>query len=122
MTFKPSIWYPIAVVASVINLVSIAFATGQSPPMHAMTHAGLAVAFGLWAQRLRHVRWQNAIDAPSAPPEVLEGLEDEVSLLREELSEMQERLDFTERLLAQHPERGRAGPSPARGSDRVSDA
>ena len=53
MTFKPAIWSPIAVVLSVINLVAVGFAAGQPQPWHAAGHAALALAFGLWAQRLR---------------------------------------------------------------------
>jgi predicted nucleic acid-binding Zn-ribbon protein len=40
----------------------------------------------------------------------LEALEAEVSRLRQEVSEMQERLDFAERLLAQRPDPRRMGP------------
>ncbi len=40
----------------------------------------------------------------------LQALEAEVSTLRQELSETQERLDFAERLLAQGPEARRVGP------------
>src|SRR2546422_380015 len=50
MTFKPAIWYPIAVVLSVFNLVSVAIV---AEPWHATIHAVLALGFGLWAQRLR---------------------------------------------------------------------
>src|SRR5437016_4143341 len=49
MTFKPVTWYPIAIVLSVANVIGVGFATGA---LHSMTHATLAVAFGLWAQRL----------------------------------------------------------------------
>ena len=42
--------------------------------------------------------------------EALEGLEVEVGQLRQELTEAQERLDFTERLLAQGPEARRVSP------------
>ncbi len=42
--------------------------------------------------------------------EALEALEAEVSKLRQELSEAQERLDFAERLLAQGPEARRVDP------------
>jgi predicted nucleic acid-binding Zn-ribbon protein len=42
----------------------------------------------------------------------LEALEDDVSKLRQELNETQERLDFAERLLAQGREAGRVGPRP----------
>jgi hypothetical protein len=108
MTFKPAIWYPIAVVLSVVNLFAAGLAARAAESWHAATHAALAVAFGLWAQRLR------------PPPGVaggggelearLEALEFEVGGLRQELSEAQERLDFAERLLAQGQESRRVGP------------
>ncbi len=104
MTFKPAIWYPIAVVLSVINLLGAGFAVGQAQPWHAAIHAALALAFGLWAQRLRQGPGGSELQAR------LEALEVEVSELRRELSETQERLDFAERLLAQGPETRRVGP------------
>ena len=106
MTFKSAIWYPIAVVLSVINLVAAGFAVGQAEPSHAALHAALALAFGLWAQRLRQA--PRVSDLPAR----LEALEFEVSEIRQELSETQERLDFAERLLAQRPDARRLGPEP----------
>jgi len=107
MTFKPAIWYPIAVVLSVINLVGAGFAAGQAEPGHATIHAALALAFGLWAQRLRQRPGGSELPAGL---EALDALEAEVSKLRQELSETQERLDFAERVLAQGPEARRVGP------------
>ncbi|MEP6574094.1 MAG: hypothetical protein ABJD11_15450 [Gemmatimonadota bacterium] len=104
MTFKPSTWQPIAVALSVINLVATGLAAGAAEPWHAAAHATLALAFGLWAQRLGQ---------GSAVPEfsaALESLEIEVSKLRAELTETQERLDFAERVLAQRPEPIRVKP------------
>ncbi len=98
MTFKRTIWYPIAVVLSVLNLAGAGFAVGQAEPSHAALHVALALAFGLWARRLR----QGPVG--SELPARLEALEAEVSTLRQDLSETQERLDFTERLLAQGAE------------------
>ena len=105
MTFKPALWYPIAVVLAALNLIGAGFAAGSAEPMHAAAHVALAVAFGLWARRLRDGPGSNALEA----------LEFEVSNLRRELGETQERLDFAERLLA-GPERaewarGARGPS-----------
>ena len=101
MTFKPTIWYPIAGVLVAINLLGAGFAAGSAEPWHATVHAALALAFGLWARRLRQgpgeSELQNRLEA-------LEALELEVSNLRQELGETQERLDFAERLLA-GPER-----------------
>jgi hypothetical protein len=98
MTFKPAIWYPISAVLGLLNLAAVGFAAGSAEPWHATAHAGLAVAFGLWAQRLRKARGRGE-EQPT-----LEVFEAEVDQLRTELSELQERVDFTERLLAQRPE------------------
>jgi len=113
MTFKPAIWYPIAVVLSAINLVGVGFAVGPGQPWHAAGHAALALVFGLWAQRLRSRLGGSERPAPVdqvEPLEALAALEAEVSKVRQELSEVQERLDFTERLLAQRPDPRRVGP------------
>ncbi len=104
MSFKPAIWSPIAVVLSVINLVGVGFAVGEPEPWHAGIHAALALAFGLWAQRLRQSPRGSELQAPLEVLEALEAVEAEVSKLRQELSETQERLDFTERVLAKGPE------------------
>lgn len=119
MTFKPAIWYPIAVLLSVGNIIAVGFAASSSEPWHAGTHAALAVAFGLWAQRLRARAGASQPQARLEAPEALEALEAEVSKLRQELSETQERLDFVERMLAQGSEARRMGPqreSPKQGS------
>jgi hypothetical protein len=113
MTFKPAIWLPIAVVLSAVNLVGVGYAAGEAEPLHAAIHAALALAFGLWAQRLRQRRPLAGADALQAGLEALDGLEAleaDVSKLRQEVSETQERLDFAERVLAQRPEPPRMGP------------
>ncbi len=104
MTFKPATWYPIAVALSAINLVAVWFAAQPGEPWHATLHAGLAVAFGLWARRLREGPAGGALEAG------LDALELEVVNLRQELNEAQDRLDFTERLLAQGSDPRRAEP------------
>ncbi|PYO40388.1 MAG: hypothetical protein DMD33_17870 [Gemmatimonadetes bacterium] len=105
MTFKRAIWFPIAAGLSVINLVGVG--VFASDPGHATIHAVLALAFGLWAQRLR----QRSTPSNELPPR-LEALEAEVNALRHELNETQERLDFAERMLAQSREGRRVGPQP----------
>src|SRR5213594_2789345 len=90
MTFKPTIWYPIAVALTVLNLVGIGYATRPLEPLHAATHAGLALAFWLWARRLRHGPGGSEND------DRIEALDAALSNLRQELNETQERLDFAE--------------------------
>ena len=102
MTFKPRIWFPIAVVLSVANVVSVWFAASPAEPWHATLHGGLAVAFGLWAQRLR--KGPNGSELQAG----LEALEIEMGTLRQELSEAHERLDFAERMLAHRRARAKS--------------
>src|SRR2546422_11771654 len=114
MTFKRAIWYSIAVVLSAINLVGVGFAVGPGQPWHAATHAALALAFGLWAQRLRQGPGgsdvQARLEGLEAEVSSLEALEGEVSKLRQELSGGAERLGFFERALAHGAGRRRVGP------------
>src|SRR5690242_4910638 len=106
MTFNPTIWFPIAVVVTVINVVDVAFA---GTPPHATAHAVLALGFGLWAQQLRRRRGVPPSGDASDLQAGLEALDAQVTKLRQELTETQERLDFTERLLAQGREGRRVG-------------
>ncbi len=112
MTFKPAIWYPISVVLSVLNLAGVVVYAAE--PRHAAAHAALAVAFGIWAQRLRQrpggSELEARLEALEGDVSRLDALDAEVSRLRHELSEAQERLDFAERLLAQRPDPRRVGP------------
>jgi hypothetical protein len=104
MTFKPAIWRPIVVVLSILNVGGAGFAVAAAEPWHAATHAVLALGFWYWAQRLRPV------SAASDVQGRLEALEVEMTDMRRELSEAQERLDFAERLLAQGREARRVEP------------
>jgi hypothetical protein len=107
MTFKPSTWQPIAWMLSAVNVGALAFAGMQGEPLHAAGHAALALGFGVWAQRLGVRRGKSELQPPL---EALAELEAEVSQLRAELTETQERLDFAERMLAQGQETRRVGP------------
>jgi hypothetical protein len=113
MTFKPATWYRIAVVLTLVNLVGAGFAAGQTQALHAAVHAALTLGFGLWAQRLRQrIRDREVPAGPEAVAglEAIAALEADMSQLRQELSETQERLDFAERMLAQGAEARRMGP------------
>ena len=74
MTFKPAIWRPVAAVLSVANLVAVGFAAGAAEPWHATIHAGLALAFGAWAQRLGRSPSQPAQIEPTNRLEELEAV------------------------------------------------
>ena len=106
MTFKPKIWRPIAIGLSVVNLVAVGAAANAAEGWHAGIHAALALALGLWAQRMGTPKVAAVLeDQPR-----LDQLEADVSEIRAELAEAQERIDFTERVLAQESEQRRVGP------------
>jgi hypothetical protein len=109
MTFKSATWYPIAVVLSLLNLAGAGFAVGQAQPSHAAIHAGLALAFGVWVRRLRQSPDRSEVQGGLEALDAIASLEADVSKLRQEVSETQERLDFAERLLAQGSEARRVG-------------
>ncbi len=103
MTSKTRFWNGVLVVLSAGNLVSVWFAAQPGEPWHATIHGALALGFGLWAQgrmRLDEPRLRaGALDKGSEVE--IAALGDEVGQVRRELGEMQERLDFAERLLSQ---------------------
>jgi hypothetical protein len=104
MTFKPTIWRPIAAVASAINLAGAGYAVAVAEPVHATVHVVLALVFGAWSYRTP------STVAAVEDQDRLEELDNEVNSLRRELSETQERLDFAERLLVREAEARRVGP------------
>lgn len=117
---NPRIWYAIAAVGCLVNVAGVAFAARPGEPWHATVHAALAVAFGLWAQHLRARLRRGAADAaPATGSSALRdaeaeatALRDEVDVLRRELGEVQERMDFAERLLSQARDRERVAARP----------
>lgn len=110
MRFKPKTWFPIATFLSAANIVSVWVAAAPGEPLHATIHAALGVAFGVWAHRLllrkRGVLLDTGQAQLAAPvQEQIEAFDAEMGLLRQELAETQERLDFAERMLTQAQER-----------------
>ncbi|MFL5496470.1 MAG: hypothetical protein ACJ8DC_18945 [Gemmatimonadales bacterium] len=103
MPSKTRVWNAVLVVLSAGNLVSVWFAAQPGEPWHATIHAGLALGFGLWAQariRLEEARLDTGAIGKGSDGEIA-ALRDEAGDVRRELSELQERLDFAERLLSQ---------------------
>src|SRR5256886_14929592 len=110
MTFKPALWFPIAVVLSVANLVGVGFAAASAEGAHAAIHAGLALLFGLWAKRLRQRLGRRDLATPLDAPEALAGLVADVNRLRHEVRETPDSLGFSFRLVAHGPVRRCAVP------------
>lgn len=102
MWFKHRAWIPIAWGLSVINVAAVWFAAAPGEPLHATIHAALGVGFALGARRLAARR--EVVTRQDMLHESLdrnEELELSVGDLQGRLVELEERLDFTERLLAQ---------------------
>jgi hypothetical protein len=105
LALNPRTWYPIAALASLANVVGVFFAAQPAEPLHATLHAALAVAFAVWAQRLKARLQPSALDG--AIETEISALRDEVGEVRGELSDVQERLDFAERMLSRAREMDR---------------
>lgn len=101
MKFRNRGWIPVAWLASAVNFVAVWFAAVPGEPMHATLHAGLATGFGLGAMYLRHRRQarlqdqqlQEALDQNAY-------FESTAEALQVRTQELEERLDFAERLVA----------------------
>jgi membrane protein implicated in regulation of membrane protease activity len=105
MWFKHRAWIPVAWLASALNLAGVWFAARPAEPWHATTHALLAVLFALGARRL------SARRQALSQGELLQQTTDQNEQLRysmggmqARLSELEERVDFAERLLARQRE------------------
>lgn len=87
----------LAIVLSVLNFGGLLIALANAEPAHAGAHMAVGAGLLLWLRRIREQ------PVPVDRQTQIEGLEDEVDQLRRELTEAQERLDFTERMLARRP-------------------
>ena len=113
MWFKHRAWIPVAWVLSFGNLVAVWFAARPAEPWHATIHALLAVVFALGARRLmarqrpdaQNEDWQQTIDQNEHLQQTIEGMQPR-------LQELEEHLDFAERLLAKHRDSDRLGAPP----------
>ncbi len=110
MWFKHRAWIPVAWGLSVINLVAVWFAAQPAEPFHATGHALLAAGFALGARHLmtrrrddRQTEHSRHAIGPHEP------LQQDVGELQSRLLELEERLDFTERMLATQRDADRLG-------------
>ena len=101
--FKHRAWIPVAWLLSLGNLLAVWFAARPAEPEHATIHALLAAGFALGAQRLvarrradaQNEQWQQTVDQGEYSQQAIEGMQSRVQ-------ELEERLDFAERLLVKH--------------------
>jgi Tfp pilus assembly protein PilO len=116
MWFKHRAWIPIAWVLSLINVGSVWFAARDGEPWHVTVHAALAILFALGAQRLRARQRPELKSRVVDPTEQGQTLEDvqaslgELDQLKRRMSELEERVDFAERLLTKQREAQRLDP------------
>lgn len=113
MWFKHRAWMPVAWLLSLVNVAAVWFAARPAEPWHATGHALLAVGFGLGAQYLgkrqtltaeaEAVGRSGELEAGRADPEKLQDVEGR-------LIELEERLDFTERVLVDVRKRAQQPP------------
>jgi len=116
MWFRHRAWIPIAWVLSLINVGGVWFAAREGEPWHVTAHALLAILFALGAQRLRARQRPELTSRVVDPTEQGQTLDDvqarlgELDQLKQRMSELEERVDFAERLLVKHREAQRLGP------------
>ncbi|HTR20727.1 MAG TPA: hypothetical protein VMH88_07725 [Gemmatimonadales bacterium] len=113
MWFKHRAWIPVAWGLSLANLIFVWAAAGPNEPWHPTTHALLAVLFALGAQRLaqRNASLADA-DEDESSRELEAGRPDQAKIegVEGRLSELEERLDFTERALVDVRKRAQQPP------------
>ena len=113
MWFKHSAWVPVAWLLSLINVAAVWFAAAPAEPMHATIHALLGAGFGVGAMHLT-VRGRAAAQREHLGQvlELNEHLQQTVDDMQGHLTELEERVDFAERLLATHREPDRRDEPP----------
>lgn len=101
MRFKNRGWIPVAWLAAAVNLGAVWFAAAPGEPMHATLHAALAVGFGLGARHLR-LRQRTQLQDQQLQEALDENayLEETAETMQARVRELEERVDFAERLLA----------------------
>lgn len=100
MWFKHRAWISVSWALAIINLAAVWFAAQPGEPWHATAHAALAAGLALGARHLqerrrsesRHEQWQQTLDQTEHSEEAVAGMNARVE-------ELEERLDFAERLL-----------------------
>ena len=102
MWFKHRAWIPVTWLAAALNVAAVWFAAQPAEPFHATGHALLGVLLALGARHLtvRRLAATPGADLQQALDEG-ERLQQTIDAMHPRIQELEERLDFTERLLAQ---------------------
>jgi hypothetical protein len=108
--FKSRAWIPIAWLLSFANGIFV-FTVGNGQPVHAAGHALLAILFAFGAQRLSARQGRDPLTGEERQVLAdLQGRLGELNDLQRRVAELEERVDFAERVLAQTREGQRLGP------------
>jgi hypothetical protein len=112
MWFKHRAWIPVAWVLSVANLFGALFAMRITPagPWHAATHLALAAGFAIGARHLMARRRVGTLDEQLQQTlDQNEQLQQTLDAMQQRMYELEERVDFAERLLATQRDADRLG-------------
>ena len=113
MWFKHRGWIPVAWLLALVNLGAVWFAARPGETWHATAHALLAGLFALGAQRLTaRQRSGGLLGELHQTIERNQLLEQTVESLQGRLGELEERVDFAERLMAKQGEADRLRAPP----------
>lgn len=104
MWFKHRAWIPVAWLLSLANLAAVWFAAQPAEPWHATLHAVLGAALAVGAQRLMTRRPALAGEDLKQALDENERLQQTIAAIQPRMQELEERVDFAERLLAAHRE------------------
>jgi len=95
-------WRRLAVVATVFNVAGAGFAIAAGEGWHAGVHVTLALAFAFAAQRLRA---GDARSESAGMQQQLDEVQAELARQAAQLAELNERVDFAERVLTKARDR-----------------
>lgn len=114
MWFTHRAWIPVAWLLSLGNLIAVWFAARPAEPWHATIHALLATLFALGARRLMARRRADAeYEHLQHTTDQKEHLRQTIEGMQPRLQELEERVDFAERLLAKFRDSDRLGAPPS---------
>jgi len=100
--FRHRAWIPVSWTMSMVNLGAVWFAAAPGEAAHATIHALLGIGFALGAERLRaRARAAAMVASLEETLDLNAHLQQMVEDLESRAGELEERLDFADRLLAQ---------------------